>query len=243
MIDTHCHILPAVDDGSDSMPTSMMMAAMAADSGVRAIIATPHITWDENGGKTILHLREAFCAFSAELGKSKMPIVPVFGAEVLLPREAKTVNTEGFPRIADTDYALVEFFFDDTAEHMLALLSALIAAGIRPIVAHPERYGAVQKNKALARSFTALGAYLQVNKASFFGGFGKKAKAAALRIMSDGIASLVGSDAHDTVYRTTEMHRISAFLLDHYGEKVQKCLTESNPCLLLQNQPMETITI
>ena len=46
MIDLHCHILPGVDDGSDSPDTSCRMAAQAARSGVSRIVATPHRSSD-----------------------------------------------------------------------------------------------------------------------------------------------------------------------------------------------------
>ena len=42
MIDLHIHILPGVDDGSQSMEESLYMAQMAATSGVHTIVATPH---------------------------------------------------------------------------------------------------------------------------------------------------------------------------------------------------------
>ena len=42
MIDLHCHILPAVDDGSDSTETSCQMARLAQESCVDTIVATPH---------------------------------------------------------------------------------------------------------------------------------------------------------------------------------------------------------
>ena len=38
MIDLHCHLLPGVDDGADSMDTALRMAAMAAQSGVELIV-------------------------------------------------------------------------------------------------------------------------------------------------------------------------------------------------------------
>ena len=42
MIDLHCHILPELDDGSQSLEESLAMARMAVNSGVRAMAATPH---------------------------------------------------------------------------------------------------------------------------------------------------------------------------------------------------------
>ena len=42
MIDIHAHIIPGLDDGSEDMGTSIIMAQMAEESGVSAMIATPH---------------------------------------------------------------------------------------------------------------------------------------------------------------------------------------------------------
>ena len=42
MIDVHCHLLPRVDDGSDSLMESVRMANIAMNSGVEQIVVTPH---------------------------------------------------------------------------------------------------------------------------------------------------------------------------------------------------------
>ena len=42
MIDLHSHILPGLDDGAQSLQDSLAMACMAVDSGVSAMVATPH---------------------------------------------------------------------------------------------------------------------------------------------------------------------------------------------------------
>ena len=42
MVDIHCHILPGLDDGADSMETAVEMAEMAVADGITHIVGTPH---------------------------------------------------------------------------------------------------------------------------------------------------------------------------------------------------------
>lgn len=42
MIDMHCHILPNVDDGANTLIDSLEMARWAVAEGIHTIIATPH---------------------------------------------------------------------------------------------------------------------------------------------------------------------------------------------------------
>ncbi len=56
MIDLHCHILPNLDDGAQSMEESVAMAKAACKEGIHTIVATPH---HQNGvyinpGKSVL---------------------------------------------------------------------------------------------------------------------------------------------------------------------------------------------
>ena len=85
MIDLHCHILPGVDDGSDSPDTSCRMAAQAAHSGVSRIVATPHRGSDparERGRAE--GFRRALRRLQDELDRWSIPIRLLPGSEVLL---------------------------------------------------------------------------------------------------------------------------------------------------------------
>ena len=42
LFDMHCHIVPAVDDGAQSVKEAFAMLQMEYDQGVRKIIVTPH---------------------------------------------------------------------------------------------------------------------------------------------------------------------------------------------------------
>ncbi len=220
MIDIHCHILPWLDDGASDMDEARYMAAVSADDGVTEIIATPHITW-RNDLETDIYtkrIRESADALQSELSSVGIPIVIYGGAEVLCMGELPTKELlSGFPRIEGSDYALVEFCFDETADYMDTWLSLLKEAGIYPIIAHPERYGAVQKDKLLAKKWVESGYILQLNKDSFSGGFGYKAKKAAHRMIKDKLAAFIASDAHNLSSRSPGMSAIYSELSKKYG--------------------------
>ena len=42
-IDTHCHIIPGVDDGPADADISLDMGRIATEDGIGTIIATPHV--------------------------------------------------------------------------------------------------------------------------------------------------------------------------------------------------------
>ncbi len=240
MIDVHCHIIPGVDDGSDSMSTSMMMAAMAADDGVDTIIATPHFM--EGGEGSYLRYRALQAAAKRterEFHESGIPIHIHCGAEVLCTDETlHLLETGEFPRIVDTDYSLVEFDFDKPISYMSHCLHQIRSSGIRVIVAHPERYFAIQSHRKTLTEWVNLGYYLQVNKGSFQGQFGKPALKTGKWILKNHLAFLLASDAHNTTSRNTELGEIRYELSHKYGDNMLELLTEENPRRLLANQPL-----
>ena len=240
MIDTHCHILPNVDDGSDSLQTSMLMAAMAADDGVTGIIATPHVIWDRDyNPEQLSYINKAADSFRKSLKESGLPIVCYLGAEVLCAESVPSLLEEGiFPKIEDTDYALVEFYFDEPAEKIGRCIEEIRSVGIKPILAHPERYYEVQKQKAFLNDLVELGCYLQVNKGSFFGQFGKKAQKTAEWIAKNRLAALLATDAHGVGSRTTRVAAAIESLSQKYGAEYIRLITKENPALLLKNRDM-----
>ncbi len=48
MIDLHCHILPALDDGALDLEDSVEMARQAEQDGIAVVCATPHIRGDHD---------------------------------------------------------------------------------------------------------------------------------------------------------------------------------------------------
>ncbi|MCD7832273.1 MAG: hypothetical protein LUI01_08460 [Firmicutes bacterium] len=239
MIDIHCHIIPNVDDGSDGIETSLMMSAMAVDDGVRSIIATPHFM---QGGDGCAERFEGLsvCAdrLRAEISAAGIPLKIYMGAEVLLTPD--TVNMQKsfgfFPRMNDTEYSLVEFFFDADPETMNSYLSTLLDSGIVPIIAHPERYNAVQKKRRTAEMWVETGCFLQVNKGSFQGQFGRRAEKTAVWMMENRLASFLATDAHNHADRTTRLKAVADMLREKYGEDYIALLTRENPERIIEGK-------
>ncbi len=235
MIDTHCHILPELDDGADSEETAVMMAAIAADDGVGEIVATPHIRWDRYyTEESMERVRHAVRELSERLLSAGIPVKLYPGAEVLLAESVGSRLQRGvFPCLGETKHALVEFYFDESAERMTQMLAALTEAGIHPIVAHPERYSAVLGKKRILLDWVDRGYGLQVNQGSFLGQFGRRAKKIAHWMMENHLVLTLGSDAHDTGARVPRLTRVAAELATIYGDGYIRRITEDNPRALL----------
>ncbi len=243
MIDIHCHILPEIDDGADSLQTAVMMAAMAADDGITGIVATPHIVWN---GRSAAEKKNKICAacqrLQRTLEESRIPVTCYPGAEVLCADTEHCPPQVGvFPCICETAYTLVEFYFDAKAEEIQGHLERLLAGGLMPIIAHPERYTAVQKKKSLLDTWRQMGCYLQLNKNSFLGSFGRKARKIAEWAMEQGLADFLATDAHNSYDRTPQTRDIAAHLAHVYGNSYIKRLIETNPMSVLRGEKLERV--
>ncbi len=242
MIDTHCHILPGVDDGSDSLQTSLMMAAMAADDGVRTIIATPHVNWEGDNLRTNKPMMQmAHATLVQELQAAHIPLQVPLGAEVLCPAPNGCYVIPGhFPCMAGTRYMLVEFFFEESPGNMNLCLRQLQHMGIAPIIAHPERYTAVQKNDHLPQRWHRAGFYLQVNAGSLSGQFGRGPKKAAQKLMQQQLVHLLASDGHHYLSRRPQLRSQVQPLVRRYGAEYIRLLTKENPRRLLKDLPLQS---
>lgn len=68
MIDIHCHILPADDDGPDDLREMLEMLSLAARDGITHIVATPHYRQGES--PTTQDIEEKIMQVRKEMVKS-----------------------------------------------------------------------------------------------------------------------------------------------------------------------------
>lgn len=240
MIDIHCHILPGVDDGASSLEESLEMARMAAYSGVTDIAATPHF----RGEKEFLEYRpeqeQRFRELKEALLREQIPIRLHQGAEVLcMPQTEELAALGELPTLGDTNYVLMEFYFDESFDFMDDMLSRVAINGYRPVVAHPERYGAVQYDPRRLDRWVRKGYVLQLNKGSILGALGSRAREAAGELLSLGFAHLIASDAHSSYTRTPHMGELFRWAEERCDPECAQILLEENPRRLLQGRNMQ----
>lgn len=238
MIDIHTHILPGLDDGSPDMLCSVEMAELAAGSGVTDIIATPHFAPVIFGDNTKTLVMSQLETLKKEISVLNVELELYAGMEVFGTEDVPAFYKDGLLlTLNSTKYLLIEFDFDADTEYMRRILYELLDAGCIPIVAHPERYTALQDRPRAAGSWLQAGIGLQLNKGSFLGRFGRDARLLAHHMLENGMVTCIASDAHGSQVRTTDMTDIEEYITIKYDESLTGLLLDENPGRILNGKP------
>ncbi len=240
MIDIHSHILPGVDDGSDSMETTLEMLYIAEQSGVTDIVATPHCNLPGLYGNYAGERLESLLGRVREEARlCEINIRIHHGMEVYQSGNFAKLSREGkIWTIAGTKYLLTEFAFDADPDECTRRLEKCKVLGYRPVVAHPERYYFVQDCPRTAFNWCTSGFALQINKGSFLGQFGEAAEITAFELTSHGLAACTASDAHGTERRNTDMRSLQRLLIREFGKEYADLLLEVNPQRILEGRSL-----
>lgn len=243
MIDLHCHIIPWVDDGAESAREACRMAELSLRNGVDTIVATPHCNLQgarhNYRGRTYATV---FSMFRALLIQHGIPLRVLPGSEVFAHGsnlrqllEEKRVVTLNHSR-----YLLVEFNFQTAPEELNGLLSMVRGYGYIPVVAHPERYIAVQNAPGLAVQWYDKGYVIQLNKGSLMGRLGQTACDTAQYLLSTQTAHVIASDAHDVRGRAPGFHSLMPLLRETCSPGYIETLLEENPYRIVTDQSIRT---
>lgn len=241
MIDLHAHILPGIDDGSQSLEMSLEMARIALDAGVRQMAATPHCNLPDNPHsnydspqfrKRLEQLRQALA--QAELPLELFPGAEVFADENLprLVRDRRLIS------LNDGPYLLVEFAFEEDVDFVTFILEMLLEEGYTPLVAHPERYGFVVRDPEFAWQLVHMGCCLQLNRGSLMGRFGSRVERTAWALAEHQLAVCVASDCHRSEFRTPYLADVREALEEAFGPECPRLLLEENPGRILAGRPV-----
>ena len=236
MIDIHSHILPGVDDGADDMESALEMAALSAESGVTVLAATPHSSAFRNQNLWDEVLIERMKEFKTKVEEKKIPLRIVPGMEIFCNSETvKYLKQRKLIGLCGSDYPLVEFSFMDYADQATEILEDICSMGMRPVVAHPERYEYVQEDPTLLNYWSRIGCLMQVNRGSLLGRFGRREQHLAIELVERGFAAAVASDAHSPLIRTPWMEDVRNLLSQEFSPAYARMLLLENPRRILKD--------
>lgn len=236
MIDIHIHILPGVDDGASDWDTSLSMARMAVESGVTAVVATPHCNMRYRNFQRS-RLVQRMGRFRNMLRQFQIPLDLYDGMEIMGSYDTGERLKEGtLTTLNGSRYPLVEFHFTGSGQEETDILNSILQCGYRPIVAHPERYLYVQEDPELLNTWLEMGCLLQINRGSLLGRFGQRASVVAHAMVDRGFAAVVASDAHSHVQRTPWMADVWEMLASDFSPSTARRLLEEHPRRILLDQ-------
>lgn len=235
-IDIHSHILPRLDDGSESMSQTLDMLKLAYADGIRTIIATPHA---HEGRNTLTKedMEEALLAVR-EAMKTYIPDMKLYlGCEVYYSHESvNRLNQKLIPTLADTKYVLVEFSPMAEFRYIKNGLQEFILEGYNPVVAHVERYYNLTKDLERVDEIIEMGAYIQVNAASITGETGKDYQGITKKLLKSNRVHFIATDSHNTSGRSPKLKKCVDMIIKKYGEEYASELLIQNARKLLLNQ-------
>ena len=243
MLDLHCHILPGLDDGARNDEDLLQMGRIAADTGTRGIVCTPHCSTDDPFLPERLRLiLEETDRANELLAGADVELRLYSGMELLCVSSPDPLLRQGeFLTLAGTRYLLIEFPFDIRSAAISDAAQNVAAAGLVPVIAHPERYFCVQWTPELVRRWHDRDWVIQLNRGSVTGGFGEEVREAADWILQRRLAHLVASDAHSPLFRTPDLsegyRQVAERCSDAYAER----LFERNPQRMLADQPVDRL--
>src|SRR5438874_5165257 len=146
MIDTHLHILPGVDDGPQTIEEALALARVLVQEGVHTAFATPHYN-DLFQQRSAAEIKERVNELQQVLDRQGIPLRLFSGHEALIkPGLVEDIQAGRLSTLNGSRYLLLELWNSSWLPETERVIFELMAYGITPIIAHPERYHAVQQS-------------------------------------------------------------------------------------------------
>jgi len=239
MVDIHHHLLPGLDDGADSMETSVAMARLAAAEGITHVVCTPHAngSFAFDPAVNAAKIRELGARLASEgvaltLGRGcdfHVSYDNVCSAQADPARYS--INGLGYLLVEVPDYGLPPGLTETFYELQLA--------GLTPILTHPERNPTLQAEPERMLDWLRGGVLVQVTADSITGHKGKPAARMANMLLEKRWVHFLATDAHNTSSRPPRMRAAHDAVAKKFGASYARSLCFSNPLAVFLGQQFD----
>jgi protein-tyrosine phosphatase len=238
LIDLHCHLLAGLDDGPRTEDEALAMCRLAYAEGVRMIAATAHQN-ERWPAVTPESIRQAWRRLVEILHAARLPLVTFPSAEVMVRPDAAAFWRRGeFLTVADRgQYALLEMPHGLCVD-LRSTLGALRQAGVRPILAHPERNPELLHDPGHLERLIRAGCLVQVSSGSVTDPPTREDGRALRRWFRCGLVHLLGSDGHSPDRRPPRLADAVCQVRRWAGSVVADRVSSVNATTVLQGLPL-----
>ena len=194
--DMHSHLLPGIDDGAENMEHSLELIKGMRDLGYKKLITTPHVMWDmyRNSHEIIL---EKLALVKAAVEAAGIDVQIHAAAEYFLDEHVEELLRDKVPLLTISgNMVLTEFSMAFPALNIKDILFEMVMQGYQPVIAHPERYIYLERNKEFYTELKDTGCMFQLNLLSLSGQYGRSVTQLAEYLLKNGFYNFVGTDLH-----------------------------------------------
>lgn len=194
-IDLHCHFIPRIDDGARTYADSRAILEGLRRIGFEKVIATPHMR-PGMFPNTKEDLERAYAATAPLLQQADLPEIGLSAEHYFDDIVFSRLLTDEALPYPGGKAVLVEFSYDAFPLHVAFRFFDLRRKGLRPVIAHPERYRPVWKDVRVLDPLLEAGAALLLDVAALVGKYGRASQKAAEALLEAGYYDAACSDAH-----------------------------------------------
>ncbi|PKM70155.1 MAG: hypothetical protein CVU94_00480 [Firmicutes bacterium HGW-Firmicutes-19] len=246
-IDTHCHALWDFDDGVKSKDEALALLRCAHSTGIATLFVTPHKIIEGMYDPTKQEIEEKLSDLKKLSEEHELPLELKSACEFRINEEAiKAIVERRFVCYQDTDWLLIEFTRRTIESRIVQdAIYELDRMGIKLLIAHPERYFDNEKQAVdTCRKWQSWGCHFQINRTSLLGIHGERADRISWRLVSEGLAHIVASDAHQGEgSRECRLDDVYGMIARRFEQKTADQLCIINPNKLKNNQSLSNIEI
>lgn len=200
MIDLHCHILPGLDDGAQTMEDALELARAGEAAGINTVVATPHVRDDYPFALELIP--ERLGELHRALREARIGVEVLAGGEVAVSKLPDLNDEELAPLcLGGGRYLLVESPYTEGPSLLEAALFDLQERGFAPVLAHPERSVTFLRDRARLEALVERGVACSVTAMSVAGGFGAAIRNFTMDLFASGLVHNIASDSHDAKRR------------------------------------------
>jgi protein-tyrosine phosphatase len=238
-VDIHCHLLPGIDDGAQSLDDALAMARLAVEDGTTTIVATPHQlgNFGHNRGDDI---RRRVAELQQQLDAARIAIKLLPGADVRIePGMVETVLRGDVLTLGDhRRHVLLEL------PHELYLplgpvLDELSRRKMAGVLSHPERNQGILRQPSVMPALVDSGCLMQITAGSVCGTFGPNCQQFCEWMLAEGLVHFVATDAHGPRYRRPLMRRAFERVVELTDEATALELCSVNPAHGAAGRPVQ----